>query len=294
MPLQITANNSQNSQGTSQTKLPSFKRDQLNTDSVEVVDLAHDGAVVAYSDVAPRDYRTLHNIHAKVQKDKAIRLPKQKPQFSYASGDNPNLPLFQENSQSRNGEFDSDSDPDDFPSFSKISKIAQDDHNVSGACHVDLTTHEKIASITSNYDGSMDSLEEAMIGLDDSIKLRSPTSNVNSSFGNQVLNSAAFNAKPEGREVCSTSLMGDTYKRARSTTPDGSPIKYRRIKNTDTVRKKGSLHDDSVIKNQSSALEAEPELATQDENHLLSQPSWVKDMDPSFIDSLKDFVDFID
>jgi ATP-dependent DNA helicase HFM1/MER3 len=258
-------------------------------DDLEIVDLAQEMAPVPYSDLAPRDYRKLHNLHTKVQADKIVRLPKQKPQFSYASGEQPDL-SFLHKSKAHDDVFGSDSGPEDFPSPSRImGDCSREPHTMLA----NVGSHVNADPFSSMQDDSLESIEAAMIGLDDSVILRRPsTPKVDSSFANQVFDFDAYNGKTDEQDIYSSPLMRETYKRARSPTPEVSAIKHRR------VRKEDIMKEVLPIKHQTPGAQASfllQDIPTTQETHKQSSvPLWVDDMDPDLIESLKGFVDFID
>lgn len=250
---------------------------------MEVVDFAREGKAVEYSDVAPHDYRKLHSLHTKVQGDKPLRLPKQKAQFSYTNGEEPDLPFLNGKSEVQADDLDSDSD---FPTFSKV--LSENQNSPSAPTGF----HGEQPNFSSQVDDSLESLEEAMIGMEDSMRLqKSPTPKVDSGFANEVFNFAAFDDNPEEDEGYTSPLMQrGTNKRSHSTTPEVSGVKYRRLKKDESATAK----DTFLITNRSLKEPVETEPVIQDDPYPQSHPSWVNEMDPSFIDSLKDFVDFID
>lgn len=242
---------------------------------------------VPYSDLAPRDYRKLHNLHTKVQADKNVRLSKHKPQFSYASGDQPDLPFLRK-WKSHDDMFGSDSGPEDFPS---PSRIMEDYSRASDTMPANAGSNADADPLSPMQDDSLESLEAAMIGLDDSIMLRRPsTPKVDSSFTNQVFDFDAYNGKIDGQDVYSSPLMRETYKRALSPTPEGIAVKHRRVKKEDIMKEVLPIeHQTPDVQNI-----AQDVPATQETNKQSSIPSWVDDMDPDLIESLKGFVDFVD
>ncbi|KAL8655597.1 MAG: hypothetical protein Q9226_002980 [Calogaya cf. arnoldii] len=103
---------------------------------VETVDLAHKKDANEYAKVAPRAYRSLHQLHEKVNKDNRTPvLTNIKPSFSYKKGERPSFTFLSQTASSSkcNEEPSSDYDSgflDDLPSpsaFLRTSNKAKDD-----------------------------------------------------------------------------------------------------------------------------------------------------------------------
>ncbi|RAL59793.1 hypothetical protein DID88_000422 [Monilinia fructigena] len=96
MNVAVTKFDMSNTQPSGSQKLPKLiKKPRLtlsagpssDQDAIEVIDLSRTLPPVTYPDVARRDYRKLHELHTNIQKDSSVRLSKNPPTFSYASGD---------------------------------------------------------------------------------------------------------------------------------------------------------------------------------------------------------------
>ncbi|KAK6611280.1 Sec63 Brl domain-containing protein [Botrytis cinerea] len=221
---------------TKKPKLMQSSGPSSDQDIVEVVDLSRTLLPVTYPDVAPRDYRKLHNLHTSIQKDTSVRLPKGQPRFSYASGKMPNF-SFMYNDGSKNDEKDEpehfDSDEYEFPSPSALlssEKQASKGVSISAtqlpppAMSVDISRqdgNEQQAHSDDPFEDSFGSLEAAMIGLDDSINLRTgpaapnapATPKLNTSFANNVFDFAAFNSEEVNEQQFSSPLMNQIQRK---------------------------------------------------------------------------------
>ncbi|KAI9648924.1 ATP-dependent DNA helicase MER3 [Ciborinia camelliae] len=194
-------------------------------DTVEVIDLSKTLPQVTYADVAPRDYRKLHNLHSSIQKDSSVRLPKNAPTFSYASGEMPNL-SFMNTGNSKNEQKDEldpfDSDENEFPSPSALlSSDKQASRRPTSQAHLPppvmrmdrQEVDEQLNPPDDPFEDSSGSLEAAMIGLDDSINLRPATPKLNTSFANNVFDFAAFNSEEVNAQQFSSPLMSELRKK---------------------------------------------------------------------------------
>jgi ATP-dependent DNA helicase HFM1/MER3 len=166
-----------------------------------VIDLAQAISPTPYPKLAPRDYRKLHNLHTSVQSDKSVRLPKQKPGFSYASGQEPLLP-FLHRYENFAVEVDSaDSGDDDFPPPSALAGIQSDRLQRQDPFE---STNPQIEDPTASSfpDNSQASLEAGMLEL---------------------------------AEPASTPIIKEPLKRERSATPESLQAKHRRITKDELV-----------------------------------------------------------
>lgn len=269
--------NSQISKG--QMKLKEHKSSHSDQDDVEVIDLAEELPPVTDTDLAPRDYRKFQSLHTKVQKEneKPVRLPKQKPGFSYASGQQPNL-QFLHKPKTDDDMFDSwgFTQEEDFPSPSALTK---GEGNRSDPFEIESITHEK-ATPSSMRDGSFESLEAAMLGLHDSERPKTPTPKIDLSFENGVFDFSSFNDQPEQREIFSSPSMQTSLKRPLSLTPEMPEMKYRRVKKDESITK------DLTI--------TQPEPIEHEETQQRTIPAWVDEFDSALINDLKGIVDFVD
>ncbi|QSZ37064.1 hypothetical protein DSL72_009156 [Monilinia vaccinii-corymbosi] len=187
-------------------------------DVVEVIDLSKTLPPVTYADVAPRDYRKLHNLHASIQKDSSVRLPKNPPTFSYASGDVPHLSCLDTGTSKNQHEEESDhfdSDEYEFPSPSAL--LSSDKPLAKNgppsrppAVGVGRREGNERANLSDDpFEDSCSSFEAAMIGLDDSLNLRAASPKVNTSFANKVFDFAAFDSEEVRDQQFSSPLMSE-------------------------------------------------------------------------------------
>lgn len=132
-------------QNTVQGKLQMGKSTQSNDGKgIETVNLAHKRDPDEYAKVAPRAYRSLHQLHEKVNKDgRTPTMSNIKPSFSFKEGEQPTLSFLGQtgSSSQRNQEPSSDYDSgflDDFPSPSALlstSRKETDDLNLQAVDH---------------------------------------------------------------------------------------------------------------------------------------------------------------
>lgn len=261
----------QSTAGNPQLKLKAAVRSNLNQDTVEIIDLAKEMPPVSYADVAPRDYRKLQKLHNTVQRDQPFKLPKYKPpQFQYASGERPDL-SFLLNEDKTDDDLTGDaedtfspemfSEDEEFPSPSAMLYKDSHDEDPFGAGFV---SYQRSALKSSDQDDSLENLEAGMIDLADSIMLKQPSPELNSSFENSILDFSACQDKVQ--EKSSGFVLMDTLKRSQPASPEMPEAKSCRL----------------------------TEAKSADQRLQRSVPSWVDEFDPDLIDGLKGFVDFVD
>ncbi|KAI9751371.1 MAG: Sec63 [Candelina submexicana] len=138
---------------------------------IEVVDLANTGERSDYAKTGPRDYRKLDRLHSSVQKAAPLTTLPQKPKFSYLKDSQLELSFLGKNTEKSTSNLDpissdyNDSWMDDMPSPSTL----VGDHSV-----VKEVPQRHIAEKEddpSRFDDDISSLEDCMIGLEDSIDL---------------------------------------------------------------------------------------------------------------------------
>lgn len=230
------------------------------------------------SRLAPRDYRKLHNLHTSVQSDKAIRLPKQKPGFSYTSGREPSLPFLHKREDYEDILRVADSDNDEFPSPSEMVPTPLV-RNLGLVPFQSFNIQDEDVAPSSFPDNSLASLEAGMIELFDTALMEEPSAKFDSSFANDVFDFDAFNSKTPRKpsispptkdllknEPASTTIVNCSLKRDRSATPELQQAKHRRVMKEEPISQ-----------------------ATQ-----AAVPHWVNDIDSDLINELKGFVDFVD
>ncbi|KAI4104557.1 MAG: hypothetical protein LQ339_003860 [Xanthoria mediterranea] len=157
-------------QNTVQGKLQMGKSTQSNDGrGIETVNLAHKRDPDEYAKVAPRAYRSLHQLHEKVNKDgRTPTMSNIKPSFSFKEGEQPTLSFLGQtgSSSQRNQDPSSDYDSgflDDFPSPSALlstSRKKTDDLNLQAVDHDDTgkdlgifrSEHDKLGDDGSDVD----------------------------------------------------------------------------------------------------------------------------------------------
>lgn len=275
---------------------------------MEIIDLADDLSPIPYSKLAPREYRKLHNLHTSVQKDKSdasVRLPKQKPQFSYASGNESDFPFLRK--PDADDVFDSgdSAGEEDFPSPSAL--LTRDD-NIDDPFESGNISYENATPISSLQDDSLKFFQDGMLCLDETVMLRPPTPKVNSSFANGVFDFETFGEMHGEPEMCLSSMMRESRKRERSLSPVSPGLKHRRVAKEETktspqMRELGQKEGSSApelpeVDCRSVMKQGLGEETTQQSGQQSTQqrpvPAWVDEFDSNLIESLKDFVDFVD
>lgn len=228
----------------------------------EMVDLVDDLPSLSYENLSPSDYHS----------ESSVRLPKQKPKFSYASGEQANL-SFLNIAGPNDDPFDfEDGSYEDFPSPSALL-------NMEGTSyHLESGAKDTIPIPP----GFFESPEAAVSGFDDPTEPITPAPVINSSFENGVFDFSAFDDEPGEQGVFSSPLMQPSLKRPRPPTPDLVQLRCSRVK-------RGEM------------LNGE-EMSTQEEGKLLkeesiqhrSTPAWVDEFDQDLIHDLRGIVDFVD
>ena len=268
---------------------PRFKlksKDEVLSDptNAEVVDLAQDTEPGSYAKVAPREYRKLHNLHTSVQSDKAIpKFGRNKPQFSYSSGQQPELSFLHKENNVADA-FDYANSDDEFPSPSALLPTHMEQEpspDPYGSFPLEpVLDHSDEQIVQSSYQD--DSLEAGMLELaEEEIVEGRSNPKVDSSFANDVFDFEAFlyddevllepELSPANREVSkkeqsSNPGMKEPSKRERSFTPELPEVKHRRITKDEPV--------------------------SQPPSEMV--PDWVNDIDSDLINEFKGLVDFVD
>jgi ATP-dependent DNA helicase HFM1/MER3 len=271
------------------------------------VDLAEQLSPIPYSKLAPLEYRKLHKLHASVQKNKSepsVRLPKQKPQFSYASDSEPDLPFLRKPKAKGGGDIlgtgETDGE-DDLPSPSAIAAFWKGDSDEPFEPG-NVNHEEALRTSTVMYD------EAGMLDLDESIPLQPPTPKVDSSFANGVFDFDAFNEKYGEPVVYSSPLMSAARKRERSPSPPLPEKRHRRVKGEETKSgpsMRSSEQQESTAAPDSPVIKG-PKIKIDDlinensqpnaEQHTQQRavPAWVGEFDADLIESLMGIVDFVE
>ncbi|RDL39659.1 uncharacterized protein BP5553_03999 [Venustampulla echinocandica] len=273
-----------NSKGIKERSNPSKLRlkkagfQDLDLDDMEVIDLSSEVSPTPSPELAPREYRRLHKPHTGIQEDEALRLPKQKPQFQYASSQSAQLPPVSR-TENRDDSLESISISDD--SFPSPSALLRGGSKSPDPFEMGDLYNQNDHPSSSFQDGSLESLEAGMIGLSDSMMLRGPTPTLTSSFADRAFDFKAFEVDDDGQKEQSSSEPNELLtqheclgvsdnlilKRQHSPTPDLEIVKHRRVR-----RDERAQHTP-----QGSSI-----------------PAWVDEFDADLIDGLKDFVDFVD
>lgn len=308
--------------GSQNSKPKVAKHSNSDQQDVEVVDLAAELSSTPYSKLAPREYRKLHSLHASVQKaDTSFRLPKQKPQFSYASENQPDLPFLRKAKVKDADDifgFEESDEEEDFPSLSAIANPSALAKHLKGDSDDPFESgnvkYEEAFQPPADLDGSLESLEVGMVGMDEPLPLRPPTPKINSSFANGVFDFEAFEENYGEPEMYSSPLISTSRKRELSPSPALPQSKYRRvsqdgetssaIRNTIEQQIAASVKYESSTPSEIPIVESrrikiqdlieDPQPKVEQNNQQRSVPSWVNEFDADLIESLMGSVDFID
>jgi ATP-dependent DNA helicase HFM1/MER3 len=264
---------------------------------------------IPYSKLAPREYRKLHNLHTSVQKNKsesAVRLSKQKPQFSYASGKEPDLSFLRKSKAVEEDDIfrSRESEGEEFPSPSALAAFLKGDSG--DPFQRGNVTYETATPTSTGIEDSLESLEAGMLGLEEPMMRRPSTPKFSSSFANGVFDFDAFDEKNDEPEVFS-SQMQDSRKRERSRSPVLPKTKHRRVTNEDpeTIPPiRTSEHQESSATSNIPEVESrrDPEEypqknTTHNDQQGVQQrsvPAWVDEFDADLIESLMGIVDFVE
>jgi ATP-dependent DNA helicase HFM1/MER3 len=284
--LDLIANILKLAKDVSGPKLKLKKEAQSDFDDVEIIDLAKELSPVPYSSLGPRDYRKLHSLHTSVQKgkeEKSIRLPKQKPTFSFTTDEPPDLPFLRKSEKNDDSisVFDLD---EDFPSPSALVRRSEDDLMPElDALETGVAVYQQALPSSSDHGDCLD--EVRVVRLAKLVALKPSTPKPDLAFDNSVFDFAAFHDPGESEDRLINPLMSELLsgegassspltrqdpvatKRERSPSPEITDIKHRRVAKTDLP---------------------------QPVPRLSSVPAWVNEFDSELIDGLKDFVDFVD
>jgi ATP-dependent DNA helicase HFM1/MER3 len=256
-----------------------------------------------YSKLAPREYRKLHNVHTNVQKDKAdisMRLPKQKPQFSYASGNEPDLPFLRKHNANDVSYSGDSAGEEDFPS---PSALLRGEYNIADLFESGNVSYKNTTPTSSLQDDSLESLEDGMRGLDETVIVRPPTPKINSNFANGFFDFEAFEEMHGEPARYSSPLMRESRKRERSLSPVSPGFKHRQIpkegpKTSPPFRELSStleLPEVECRKVKKKELGGKStEKNSQQSTQQRAVPAWVDEFDADLIESLMDVVDFVD
>lgn len=263
---------------------------QGHDEELEIIDLVEETTPSPESCLRrPREDAELHNLHTNAQGDKIVRLPRQKPQFIYASGEEPDPPFLQRSRQ-HNDLFDLDSTQEDSLS---PSTLMRHDTAVSSPFQRDKQLNVDLNSLSGVQNDSLEDLEATMAPSDTSVMTnKDPSPRADSSFANKMFDFEAFNGQAGEPELYSSPLMRGTHKRAHSPMPQVAVVKHRRVR-------KGDIEEDALATSQEiptahNYMPIQDTPAKHDNHKQCSVPLWVDNMDPDLIESLKGFVDFVD
>ncbi len=166
------------------------KHNDTSTD-IETVDLANVRDRGDYAKVGPREYRKLDRLHSSVQKAAPLNALPQKPKFSYLKDSQPELSFLKKSNSTSTKHQDpisSDYGSDWLEDMPSPSTLVGD--NTVGK---KVGQHETAVETPSRFDDDLSSLEECMIGLDDSIEVGKCKDNT----ANQALPSLEDDFRPQ-------------------------------------------------------------------------------------------------
>lgn len=285
---------------------------------MEIVDLAQDYST-SYSDLAPRDYRKLHNLHGSVQVDKALRLVTQKPQYQYGSGNPPQLPFAPSGSNKEDFFGEMELEDEDFPSPSALIPgykntnmtltVPYDIEKDSSPGDMGYPSHSR-GSIKGDARGlpgsafsfpdqlpgssfgedSLDSLETGMLQLEDLMAKPIPVETSpkrNASFIDGQFDFEAFN---NGIDSQGSHLSLSAYQPAGLRSPASKHTRQM------MKRARSSTPEEDVVKcRRVSKNNRAPQILQQaPEPPQPVYPEWLNEFDQDLINGFKDVVEFID
>ncbi|KAL9027264.1 MAG: hypothetical protein Q9196_004190 [Gyalolechia fulgens] len=215
-PYPKSDSKSESKQKNVQTKLqmgkPAMDQDMQD---VETVDLAHTRTDDDYVKVAPRAYRSLHQLHQKVNRDSqtsAAAIPR--PSFSYKKGDQPKFTFLSRTGSSGRHNDDPSSDygsgwMDDLPSPSAL--LQADGETDSGLKATDAA-HDKLAS--HGYDSAAEDLGLDHVGDSEKQARRSQSAGEpmdSTVFADNQYDEAVGNLGSDGLWEASPKLMDSRF-----------------------------------------------------------------------------------
>jgi ATP-dependent DNA helicase HFM1/MER3 len=290
-------------------------------EEMEVIDLAQDFPKTSYSDLAPRDYRKLHNLHSSIQENnKNIRLMTQKPQYQYGSGNPPQLPFAPSTKSTDDLSEETEYPDDNFPSPSALFPRSRDDRTKTSASYrVDQSSndvdveHSSPSGISrkedasdpfeqetvffseqysaSSFDNSsLNSLEAGMLDLGEELAEPIPVAEspkLNYSFVDGVFDFEAFNnSKDSQGSHLSLSAYQPAGLQPPTTKHPQHPMKRLRSPSPEeeVVKCRRVTKDHNTMQTPQGALEPPKPV----------YPEWLNEFDADLIDEFKDVVDFVD
>jgi ATP-dependent DNA helicase HFM1/MER3 len=232
---------------------------------MEMIDLANESPPLSCYDLSASDLN-----------EKPVRLPKQKPKFSYASGQQPSLPYLKNPGLVKDSlNFENQSQEESFPSPSILFNIDDDTDYLFEDAAKD--------TVVIPVDFS-ESPEATIPGLNAPIEPITPVPDITSSFENGIFDFSSFNEHPGEQAVYSSPLMVTAVKRPRAAASELPQIKCRRVTIEEVPTRDG-------IK---PLQETEPIGMKDLKQQQRSTPAWVDEFDQALIDDLKGIVDFVD
>ncbi|KAI9745516.1 MAG: Sec63 [Claussenomyces sp. TS43310] len=189
-------------------------------DDVEVVDLADELPALGYSDLTPRPYRNLHDLHSKIQDDKPGRILKSTPTFSYGNGIHPDLSFLEQTRSNHNRsvvELDETlAYQAELPSIAEL--VEGKDPFRTGQGEVSPEDLEP-SSASSHHSNSRSGLEMGTLGV------RAKSAKEDSSFADTIFDFEKFG---DDKEDCAEGPSTDNQmKRGLSCTLDEEPTSKR-------------------------------------------------------------------
>lgn len=257
----------------------------MELEDVELIDVPDEAPVV------PGELRK-NTSNPSVQKDKgkekSIRLPKRKPQFSYTSGKQPELPFLKGQKEIIKDQFDFDElSGDEFPTTTELAGNSQDASRSEDYENSSGTQKAKLQASTYDND-SLKDLEAGMVEFDEDFVAPAPTPTPRQSFAERLFDFDAFDdvigrfgEEPSESKAAISSMVEQTREsessataeaeeqatRATSLEADIEEVKFRRVTQAEQVQESAAAGN---------------------------LPEWVNEFDAELIDSLKDYVDFVD
>jgi hypothetical protein len=251
-------------------------------EDAEVIDLSHEPPEIRYEDIAPRDYRKLHNLHEKVQKANSIKIPNLTKSHTNRNNLKPDIPFLEIKDVSCLEQLENygDSVSDDLPS---PAALLRNDVSYTGENH-GCTPPVRVASVI--IDGSVVSKHThsgsatgfSMMDSDASVNLDAETLESTTSFVDQVFDFDEYNSNHHGPSPSPS--IGQGLKRLSTSSPSQKEIaKYRRVTRDKLITPHRVVSEEMVRK--------EDEVSAQGRH-----PVWVGELDEELIQFLGESVTY--
>lgn len=251
---------------------------------MELVDIPDEAPVVPYEKPDTREYHKQLTPQTRIQKDKR----KQKPQFSYMSSKQPEAPFLKAEKTTIKDHFGFDElSGDEFPTTTQLAGFSRDASCLEDYDNPSSTQKPKLPASTLD-DDSLEDLEGRMVEFDDPVVAPAQTPSSRRSFAEGLFDFDAFDDVADGFGEQSSGLETAISSMVEQTR---EPESFRQAEGEQKVTRATSLEADIDEVKCRRITEAEQVQESAAAGNL---PEWVNEFDAELIDSLKDYVDFID